>query len=107
MSTREGIEIDYCQTCRGVWLDRGELDKIIDQSAKYFVVATPNQTNRTLSSAPNVNFDQNNDRGYHDNYNKHNPNNYNNQHYRKEKKRAGLETCSIFKIKVNPMDKNF
>jgi Zn-finger nucleic acid-binding protein len=33
MSNREGIEIDYCPTCRGVWLDRGELDKIIDRSA--------------------------------------------------------------------------
>jgi Zn-finger nucleic acid-binding protein len=34
MSNREGIEIDYCPTCRGVWLDRGELDKIIERSAK-------------------------------------------------------------------------
>jgi Zn-finger nucleic acid-binding protein len=31
MSERQGIEIDYCPTCRGVWLDRGELDKIIDR----------------------------------------------------------------------------
>ncbi len=33
MSERQGIEIDYCPTCRGVWLDRGELDKIIERSA--------------------------------------------------------------------------
>jgi Zn-finger nucleic acid-binding protein len=33
MSDRQGIEIDYCPTCRGVWLDRGELDKIIERSA--------------------------------------------------------------------------
>ncbi len=32
MSERQGIEIDYCPQCRGVWLDRGELDKIIDKS---------------------------------------------------------------------------
>lgn len=32
MSERNGIEIDYCPTCRGVWLDRGELDKIIERS---------------------------------------------------------------------------
>lgn len=32
MSERSGIEIDYCPQCRGVWLDRGELDKIIDRS---------------------------------------------------------------------------
>ena len=33
MSERQGIEIDYCPTCRGLWLDRGELDKIIERSA--------------------------------------------------------------------------
>lgn len=33
MSNRDGIEIDYCPTCRGVWLDRGELDKIIERNA--------------------------------------------------------------------------
>jgi hypothetical protein len=34
MSERSGIEIDYCPECRGVWLDRGELDKIIARSAE-------------------------------------------------------------------------
>ena len=33
MSDRQGVEIDYCPKCRGVWLDRGELDKIIERSA--------------------------------------------------------------------------
>jgi len=33
MTERQGIEIDYCPQCRGVWLDRGELDKIIERSA--------------------------------------------------------------------------
>lgn len=32
MSERQGIEIDYCPGCRGVWLDRGELDKILERS---------------------------------------------------------------------------
>lgn len=32
MSTRQNIEIDYCPQCRGVWLDRGELDKLIERS---------------------------------------------------------------------------
>ena len=32
MSERKGIEIDYCPDCRGIWLDRGELDKIIEKS---------------------------------------------------------------------------
>lgn len=34
MSERQGVEIDYCPECRGVWLDRGELDKIIEKSAQ-------------------------------------------------------------------------
>lgn len=33
MTERQGIEIDYCPKCRGVWLDRGELDKIIERNA--------------------------------------------------------------------------
>lgn len=32
MSDRQGIEIDYCSDCRGIWLDRGELDKLIDKA---------------------------------------------------------------------------
>ncbi|WP_236843925.1 zf-TFIIB domain-containing protein, partial [Campylobacter lanienae] len=34
MSERSGVEIDYCPSCRGVWLDRGELDKIIERSTQ-------------------------------------------------------------------------
>ena len=33
MTERNGVEIDYCPDCRGVWLDRGELDKLIDRAA--------------------------------------------------------------------------
>jgi uncharacterized protein len=33
MTDRQGVEIDYCPKCRGVWLDRGELDKIIERSS--------------------------------------------------------------------------
>ncbi len=36
MSERQGVEIDYCPKCRGVWLDRGELDKIIDRGEQSF-----------------------------------------------------------------------
>jgi Zn-finger nucleic acid-binding protein len=34
MTDRQGVEIDYCPQCRGVWLDRGELDKIMERSAR-------------------------------------------------------------------------
>lgn len=33
MAERQGVEIDYCPKCRGIWLDRGELDKIIEYSS--------------------------------------------------------------------------
>ena len=33
MTERQGVEIDYCPLCRGVWLDRGELDKLVDRAA--------------------------------------------------------------------------
>jgi uncharacterized protein len=33
MADRQGVEIDYCPACRGIWLDRGELDKLLDRAA--------------------------------------------------------------------------
>ncbi|KKM79497.1 hypothetical protein LCGC14_1349390 [marine sediment metagenome] len=54
MSDRQGIEIDFCPQCRGVWLDRGELDKIIKRTA-------------TKSSIPqNQDFRADDDRGHTD-----------------------------------------
>ena len=47
MSERSGIEIDYCPQCRGVWLDRGELDKIIERNAQ-----------SDFSSGPSASFDR-------------------------------------------------
>jgi Zn-finger nucleic acid-binding protein len=41
MSERSGIEIDYCPDCRGVWLDRGELDKLIERSLSQAVPQAP------------------------------------------------------------------
>jgi len=41
MSERAGVEIDYCPQCRGVWLDRGELDKIIERAEKEFAASMP------------------------------------------------------------------
>lgn len=36
ISDKKGVEIDYCPDCRGLWLDRGELEKIIEQSATHY-----------------------------------------------------------------------
>ena len=41
MSERAGVEIDYCPECRGVWLDRGELDKILDRATAESTPAAP------------------------------------------------------------------
>lgn len=41
MSEKKGVEIDYCPQCRGIWLDRGELDKILERSREEGQTATP------------------------------------------------------------------
>ena len=41
MTERQGVEIDYCPSCRGVWLDRGELDKLLERAAQQAVPAAP------------------------------------------------------------------
>ncbi|HET9356167.1 MAG TPA: zf-TFIIB domain-containing protein [Sphingomicrobium sp.] len=51
MSERQGIEIDYCPTCRGVWLDRGELDKIIERNSASEPAAPP-PTQQPQSAPP-------------------------------------------------------
>ena len=61
MSERSGIEIDYCPQCRGVWLDRGELDKIIERNnseAAAPVQATPPQSPPPQQSVPQAPWGQ-------------------------------------------------
>ena len=48
MTERSGVEIDYCPKCRGVWLDRGELDKILERSA----APAPTASAPTSAAAP-------------------------------------------------------
>lgn len=50
MTSRQGVEIDYCPECRGVWLDRGELDKLIDRS---LTERSANQTASAWKDNPN------------------------------------------------------
>lgn len=49
MSDRQGVEIDHCPQCRGVWLDRGELDKLIERSA---TLAPPAPTGNIAARSP-------------------------------------------------------
>ena len=51
MTDRQGIEIDYCPTCRGVWLDRGELDKLIDRATEESANSAASQPAAVLSNA--------------------------------------------------------
>ena len=64
MSERSGIEIDYCPSCRGVWLDRGELDKIIERNAssqaQQAAPAAPQPQGGAWAGAPQQQYD----RGY-------------------------------------------
>ncbi|MFC5931288.1 hypothetical protein D6T64_08505 [Cryobacterium melibiosiphilum] len=75
MSERAGVEIDYCPQCRGVWLDRGELDKIIDRAEKEFAAAAPAPVAPVAPAAPQPQYpdarapqygDRDRDRGYGD-----------------------------------------
>lgn len=81
MADRQGVEIDYCPKCRGVWLDKGELDKIIERSADY----SPNT---------NINSNIHTERHYdHDDdyYKKQNPQGgYDNDPRYKHKKKKGF-----------------
>ncbi|HDS4824368.1 TPA: zf-TFIIB domain-containing protein [Enterobacter cloacae] len=52
MTERQNIEIDYCPRCRGVWLDRGELDKIIERSEWESANVSPAQTAVAVPKAP-------------------------------------------------------
>lgn len=67
MSERQGIEIDYCPKCRGVWLDRGELDKIIERSVSQSPASTPS---READRGYDCDYDRERKRDYdrHDDY---------------------------------------
>jgi Zn-finger nucleic acid-binding protein len=66
MSERQGIEIDYCPQCRGVWLDRGELDKIIERSSQELAreTAPAMQAVPAQQPMPQQPYDRDRDRDY-------------------------------------------
>ncbi len=80
MSERQGVEIDYCPSCRGVWLDRGELDKIIEKSASLQNQnkqnpAQNNQRQNYNNESPHSQYNQRqnyNNESPHSQYNSHN-----------------------------------
>ncbi len=52
IAERKGIEIDHCPECRGIWLDRGELDKIIDKSKEEDIVCRQDNYRNQTQSEP-------------------------------------------------------
>ena len=68
VTSRQGVEIDYCPTCRGVWLDRGELDKLIDREAEYTAPRREERPRQEYREQPRERrYDDDDDhRGHHD-----------------------------------------
>ena len=98
MSERSGIEIDYCPTCRGVWLDRGELDKIVERAAREFSApaqsapAAPAQPQAPAYGQPSYQQPGYDNRGDNRGYDNRGYDNrgYGDQGYRKKKKESWL-----------------
>jgi Zn-finger nucleic acid-binding protein len=70
MSEKKGIEIDYCPQCRGIWLDKGELDKVIE---------------RSIDAMPQQNFDDDYKRNDYGNQRK-----YDDDYYKRRRKKSFL-----------------
>lgn len=77
MTDRSGVEIDYCPNCRGVWLDRGELDKIIERSAQ----SAP----KPASTEPYQQKHHDSDRKHYDSDRKHYDSDHKHHDYKKKK----------------------
>ena len=91
ISERQGVEIDFCPTCRGVWLDRGELDKLIERMQSYM-------GGRDHDRRDSRDYDDRRDRDYHDRgeYDRRrhddddDDDHYRNDHHKKHKKEGFL-----------------
>ena len=81
MSDRQGIEIDYCPQCRGVWLDRGEIDKLIERSSVTPEVSSYKQESRPSVHRDSQDYNRSSNDEYSDNYQKN---------YKKRKKESFL-----------------
>jgi Zn-finger nucleic acid-binding protein len=95
MSDRKGIEIDFCGQCRGVWLDKGELDKIIDLSINERV----RDSNRRLYGSDTGRNSQQTSFDVHDNHSSHRREQYKYKkpYYKYKKKKTVLgEIFDIF-----------
>lgn len=65
IAERQGIEIDYCPECRGIWLDKGELDKIIERSTDGYVSNEYRSDSRNMESHHGHHGHEHEEHGYH------------------------------------------
>ncbi|HIW76689.1 MULTISPECIES: zf-TFIIB domain-containing protein [Gordonibacter] len=105
MSERQGIEIDYCPQCRGVWLDRGELDKIIERANAAAAPAAAAPAAAAYAAPQAASYERErergyderryDDRGYDKRYDK-----YDDDHYKKghKKKKRGDFLSDLFEF---------
>ncbi len=92
MSDRQGVEIDYCPQCRGIWLDRGELDKIIERSAG---VAPPAEQ-RVARVPDHQDYPHSHDQRHHSDHGYHNDQRYHGEYGRKKRRGSFLEELFDF-----------
>lgn len=83
ISERQGIEIDYCPDCRGVWLDRGELDKMIERAASPSLQLSPQSSQQSVQQSAPQYTNQQHSSSQHYQQPSHG-------HYQKKKKREGF-----------------
>lgn len=81
MADRQGVEVDYCPNCRGVWLDRGELDKIIERTSGF------NAPDNDPYYGKSGKYNQHGGYGHGGHGGSHNPND---PYYNKHKKKKGF-----------------
>ena len=85
MTERHGVEIDYCPKCRGVWLDRGEIDKIIDRASD----AAPSRPVAQATSVTPTRNERDTPSGSYDTY-RGDGDNYEYRNGKKKKKRGSF-----------------
>lgn len=93
ITDRQGIEIDYCPKCRGIWLDRGELDKLIERGAQYEA-----QTRSTPAPPPRATYiDDDDDTGeYYPEKPKRGYGDYGDREYRRKRRSFLDDVFDIF-----------
>ncbi len=100
ISSREGVEIDFCPQCRGVWLDRGELDKVIERASAAMAPVAPPAGRAEGRDRPPPRYDERpryEDRPRYDDRSRHDDRSrYDDRDYKKKKRRSFLDDIFDF-----------